>query len=86
MPCCSTSCQAPSEIPPLMKNRLSAFDARRLSWKRIVEHARGLSQADVVRAAEAAARSAVLSNRKRILTDDVTDALRQRRSTRPSED
>lgn len=77
---------APSEIPPLMKNRLSAFDARRLSWKRIVEHARGLSQADVVRAAEAAARSAVLSNRKRILTDDVTDALRQRRSTRPSED
>lgn len=77
---------SPDEIPSLMKNRLTAFDAKRLSWNRIVQHARGLSQADVVRAAEAAARAAVLNNRKRILTDDVTDALRQRRSSRPNED
>ena len=74
-----------SDVRPLIKNRLATFNVNRLGWKRIVESARGLSHADIVRAAESAARTAVLAHRKPILTDDLVNALRERLATRPSE-
>lgn len=71
-----------SEVRPLIKHRLSTFNVSRLGWKRVAESARELSHADIVRAAEGAARVAVLAHRKSILTDDLVDALRQRHASR----
>jgi SpoVK/Ycf46/Vps4 family AAA+-type ATPase len=73
------------EVAPLIKHRLSAFTLHRPAWKRIIEAARGLSHADVVRAAENAARLAVLGHQKSIRTDDLLTALTERRMMRPEE-
>lgn len=73
------------EVAPLIKNRLSAFSFKRPAWKRIIEAAHGLSHADIVRAAENAARTTVLGQRASIRTDDVVSALDERRMMRPSE-
>ena len=74
-----------TDVRPLIKNRLATFNVSRLGWKRIVGSARGLSHADIVRAAECAARTAVLAHRKPIVTDDLMNALQERHATRPSE-
>lgn len=74
-----------SDVHPLVKNRLATFNVSRLGWKRIAESAQGLSHADIVRAAESAARTAVLAHRKSIRTDDLVNALGERHATRPSE-
>jgi len=76
---------AEAEVPTLIKNRLSTFGLGRLGWKRIVEAARGLSHADIVRAAEGAARLAVLGQQKSIHADDLVNALRERQTIRPGE-
>ncbi len=76
---------AEGDVRPLIKNRLSSFKLSRIGWKRIVESARGLSHADVVRASENAARQAVLAHHKSICTDDLVTALRERHATRPGE-
>ena len=76
---------ADSEIRPLIENRLAAFQTKRLGWTRIVKEAHGLSHADIVRAAEGAARMAVISPRESISTDDLIGALRERRASRPGE-
>ena len=74
------------EVPPVIKNRLSTFGTNRLSWGTIVDAARGLSHADIVRAAEAAAREAVLSHRQSIHTDELIAALRERTAARPGQE
>lgn len=74
-----------NEVAPLIKNRLTAFSLNRPDWKRIIEAARGLSHADIVRAAESAARLAVLAQQKSIRTDDLVTALNERRMMRPAE-
>jgi len=74
-----------SEFRPLIENRLSLFNTKRLRWESIIEAARGLSHADIVRAAEEAAKVAVLANRKSIRTDDLVDALRERQASRPAD-
>lgn len=62
----------------IIANRLARFRAGNLSWPRVVEAARGLSQAEICVAAENAAKQAVLSDTTRILTDDLIAALRAR--------
>lgn len=74
-----------AEVRTLITNRLSTFSLHRLGWKRIVKAACGLSHADVVRAAESAARLAVLGQQKSIRTDDIVNALKERQAIRPSE-
>jgi SpoVK/Ycf46/Vps4 family AAA+-type ATPase len=73
------------EVAPLIKNRLAAFSLQRPAWKRIIEAARGLSHADIVRSAESAARLAVLDHKKAIRTDDLVVALNERRMMRPGD-
>lgn len=76
---------AKDEVTPLIENRLSTFNLSRLGWERTVESARGLSHADIVRASESAARLAVLDHRKSIRTNELVNALRERRASRPTE-
>jgi SpoVK/Ycf46/Vps4 family AAA+-type ATPase len=69
----------PALVERLLKMRLDRFDTRGLSWSAAVEKAEGLSQAEIVRAADDAAKSILLRNAKRITTDALVDAMAERR-------
>lgn len=72
----------PPHVRPLIENRLSAFVTKRLAWKRIVTAAEGLSHADIVRAAEEAAKDAVLADTDSVSTKDLVRALTERKTRR----
>ena len=63
-----------------LERRLIGFNISRLSWPRVNQHASGLSTADVVAAAEDAARRSVLADSERISTTELVEALDRRRS------
>lgn len=63
----------------LIENRFSSFDIRRLGWKSVLDVTRAMTQADIVKACEDAAKDAVLDERPQIRTGDLTRALKQRR-------
>jgi SpoVK/Ycf46/Vps4 family AAA+-type ATPase len=67
----------------LITNRLSQFTIGRLGWKAILEAAKDMPHADIVKACEDAAKETVLNERKQILTLDLKQALDQR--SRPSQ-
>lgn len=69
-----------ASIQQALERRLIGFSIGRLGWKRVTDNAIGLSTADVVAAAEDAARRAVLSDTDKIITQDLIDALERRRS------
>lgn len=63
----------------VMRARLGTM-ARGIRWPSITAAAQGLSHADLVRAAETAAKTAVLSGADRVSIDDVRAALTSRRT------
>lgn len=67
-------------IRQALERRLSGFSIGRIAWKRVTQLAIGLSTADVVAAAEDAARRAVLNDTDKIATQDLLDALKRRQS------
>lgn len=62
----------------IMKARLGSL-AKGVRWSRIAAAAEGLSHADLVKAAEAAAKDAVLDGESRVTTIGISDALTTRR-------
>ncbi|PRQ08821.1 ATP-dependent zinc metalloprotease FtsH [Enhygromyxa salina] len=73
---------APQHVRPLIENRLSAFVTKRLTWKRIVAAAEGLSHAEIVRAAQESAKDAVLADTDTVTTKDLVRALTERTAYR----
>lgn len=69
-------------IRPLIENRLSMFETKKLTWTQIEAAAEGLSHADVVRSAEEAAKEMVLNDRPAVRTEDVVRSLRHLRARR----
>lgn len=69
-----------TSIKQALERRLVGFSIKKMSWKRITECALGLSTADVVAAAEDAARRAVLVDKDNITTQSLIHALERRRS------
>jgi SpoVK/Ycf46/Vps4 family AAA+-type ATPase len=69
-----------SAIKATFKRRLIGFDVDSVDWKLVISKAKGLSTSDVVLAAEDAARSAVLSGHRKIMTDDLLPAIESRHS------
>ncbi len=69
-----------TSIRQALERRLIGFSFGRMSWKRVTDYAAGLSTADVVTAAEDAARRAVLNDTDKITTQDLIDALERRRT------
>jgi SpoVK/Ycf46/Vps4 family AAA+-type ATPase len=69
-------------VRAVIRNRLAAYLSAKLSWTRVIDAARGLSHAEITTAAENAAKRTVLSGRKRVLTDDLVRALKERPRTR----
>jgi AAA+ superfamily predicted ATPase len=68
-------------VRAVISNRLAGFPNGNLSWTRVIDAARGLSHAEITTAAENAAKRTVLSRRKRIRTDDLVSALKERPRT-----
>lgn len=66
------------QIEMLIRKNLRPLKLSRLGWKAIVHNARGLSQSEIVRAAEDAVKNAILDERNTITTDDLVDRLVQR--------
>jgi SpoVK/Ycf46/Vps4 family AAA+-type ATPase len=68
-------------IERLLRARLDRFDTRGLDWHEAAERAVGLAQAEIVRAAEDAAKSILLRNAKRITSEALVGAMTERRRT-----
>jgi SpoVK/Ycf46/Vps4 family AAA+-type ATPase len=67
-----------AQIRGLIENRLTAFDLSGIEWKDVIVAARGLSHAEVARACDDAARTAVLSGVKAIQTGDLVRVVSNR--------
>src|SRR5262249_28245768 len=52
----------------IMLNRLAAFDTTSIEWQKVSDKIRGLSQADIVRVSDEAAKHAVLTHSDAIIT------------------
>jgi SpoVK/Ycf46/Vps4 family AAA+-type ATPase len=63
----------------LLQARLDRFDTRGVVWSQAVEQAHNLSQAEIVRAADDAAKTILLRGGKRITSEALVQALMERR-------
>jgi SpoVK/Ycf46/Vps4 family AAA+-type ATPase len=68
----------PTQAVAVMKARLGPL-AKGMRWARAANAARGLSHADLVKAAEAAAKHALMHDGRRVIASDVVRALDARR-------
>lgn len=64
----------------IVEARLARFDTSGLDWPRVRSELQGLSQAELVRASDEAAKNAILNGTDRIQTDDLLTALFERRN------
>jgi SpoVK/Ycf46/Vps4 family AAA+-type ATPase len=67
-------------IVTALKSRLSHFETNGVDWQKVAEKGTGLSQAEIIRTAEDAARSAILSRGTPVIvTSDLIEALESNR-------
>jgi SpoVK/Ycf46/Vps4 family AAA+-type ATPase len=66
----------------LLRRRLAAVNTSEVSWDEVGKHVKGLSQAGLVRAAESAAKQAILSNSDSLSTAALVTSLRELRKSR----
>lgn len=71
---------SPEIAQGILENRLATFEHLKIDWPQVLETAAGLSQADIARAADDAAKVAVLSGSEGVLTRTLISALRERQS------
>jgi SpoVK/Ycf46/Vps4 family AAA+-type ATPase len=69
-------------VRTVLANRLNSFKADRIAWTRVHEAARGLSQADLARAADEVIKGAILRDTKVVSTESLVAALEERRAVR----
>ncbi|HEY0837143.1 MAG TPA: AAA family ATPase [Azospirillum sp.] len=69
-------------IKGVLNARLSAFRPSRILWGKVVDAASGLSQAELVKAADEVIKTAILRDEKTISSDELIRALRERRALR----
>jgi SpoVK/Ycf46/Vps4 family AAA+-type ATPase len=70
------------EASTIVKSRLSSFNLSQIDWDLVIKRCDGLSQADLSRASDDAAKKAVLGESREIATTDLVAALQERRRTR----
>jgi SpoVK/Ycf46/Vps4 family AAA+-type ATPase len=68
----------------IVQNRLSTFNLKTVGWDSVLEATAGLSQAEIARAADEAAKGAVLSGSNEIGTNMLTIALEERHAANAS--
>jgi len=64
----------------ILKNRLATFGTEEVDWEAVVKSAEGLSQSELARAADEAAKRAVLVERTIIVQDDLSAAIAERKT------
>ena len=69
-------------IQQLIKNRLAAFVGANLDWQSVQEAGEGLSHAEIVRAAEEAAKGVLLAERTLVTTEEFVSELSSRKDFR----
>jgi SpoVK/Ycf46/Vps4 family AAA+-type ATPase len=72
---------APAQALDLLRRRLAAVNTSEVSWDKVGHHAKILSQAELVRAAESAAKRAILSNNDSLSTAALVTSLDELRRT-----
>lgn len=72
----------PLEALDVLRRRLAVVNTSAVSWNEVANHVNDLSQAELVRAAESAAKSAILHGDDAITTSGLTVALDERRMAR----
>ena len=67
-------------VTRILKNRLSPFDTDKVNWESVIKSAEGMSQSELVRAADEAAKRAVLAEHTMIVQDDLSAAIAERKA------
>lgn len=70
------------QIERLIATNLGALRAPKLAWKQVIAAAENLSQSEIVRATDDAVKTAILDERKLILTEDLLIRLQERHAMR----
>lgn len=70
------------QIRKLIATSIAPLKGKRLAWKRVVQAAGTLSQAEIVRAVDDAAKTAILDERNELQTDDIVARLQERHTMR----
>ena len=65
----------------ILQTRLATFKTPKVQWHRAAEAANGLSQAEIARTADEAAKRAVLDNRTEVTDSDLSKAIAERKLT-----
>jgi AAA+ superfamily predicted ATPase len=71
-----------TQIKKLIESNLGPMKVLRPNWKKIVASAEGLSQSEIVRAADDAVKTAILDQRKQLTTEDIASRLQERHAMR----
>ncbi len=66
----------------ILQTRLAGFETEDIDWLESVEMTAGLSQAEISRAADEAAKGAILTDRTNITNDDLSVSIQERRSAK----
>lgn len=74
------SLPSPKVARAIFEGRLSTFDTKAIEWDQATKEVQGLSQADLARIADEAAKRALLGGRERVETDDLLAAITERKS------
>lgn len=67
------------DIKQIIKDNMRPLKYPRLSWKKIIDDAEGLSQSEIARAAEDAVKMAILDERTSLTTSDLVSRLIERK-------
>ncbi len=71
-----------AQIRKLISTSIAPMKAARPAWKQIIHAAEGLSQSEIVRAADDAVKMAILDERKQLNTTDIVVRLQERHAMR----
>jgi len=70
------------QIKQLIVANITPMKTARPDWKQIIHSAEGLSQSEIVRAADDAVKMAILDERRQLTTEDIVDRLQERHAMR----
>lgn len=70
------------QIKQLVLANITPIKAARADWKQIIRSAEGLSQSEIVRAADDVVKMAILDERRQLTTEDIVDRLQERHAMR----
>ena len=72
---------SPEEAQKILKNRLTTFSSRDITWKKLNPHLDGLSQAEIVRIADNAMKQSILAETKEVTEDILIRELKSRKQS-----